>query len=274
VVCAATLDLRRAPDHASELRSQLLLGEVVRVLAASRDGRWWRVENAADGYRGWARAWGLVGASRARARSWLTRSRVRVVCARAEVRARAGSGLLVSPLPWNSRVIPRRRRGGAVRVELPDGRAGWVEAAALAGPSTPAPGLMERVGSLLGVPYLWGGRTPAAFDCSGFVQQVLAEQGVWLPRDAHQQHRATRSLRPEEEPAPGDLLFFSPPGERVAHVGLGLGGGYFAHASGWVRLGSMERFNPLYDNGLASQFSGWRRVREAVRWQSVAGEWP
>ena len=55
VVALAALDLRRTPDHRSELKSQLLLGEVVRVLGPSRDGQWWRVRNEADGYAGWAR---------------------------------------------------------------------------------------------------------------------------------------------------------------------------------------------------------------------------
>ena len=43
VVSLPAIDLRRRPGHAFELRSQLLLGEVVDVLAASRDGHWWQV---------------------------------------------------------------------------------------------------------------------------------------------------------------------------------------------------------------------------------------
>ena len=50
VVSLAALDVRRRPEHRSELGSQLLLGEVVRILARSRDGLWHRLENAADGY--------------------------------------------------------------------------------------------------------------------------------------------------------------------------------------------------------------------------------
>ncbi len=175
--------------------------------------------------------------------------------------ARPGGGILVSPLYWNTRVIPGPARAGHRQVELPDGRRGWVPAAALATGTAPAPGLADRVESLLGVPYLWGGRSAAAFDCSGFVQQVLAEQGVRLPRDARQQHRATRALPRGAQVAPGDLLFFAPAGERVAHVGLALGNGYFAHAQGRVRMGSMDPDNPLYDNALSIQFVAVRRPR-------------
>lgn len=261
VVSLAALDLRRAPDHRAELGSQLLVGEVARRLSRSRDGLWWRVESVADGYRGWVRAWGLVPASAARAASWRRRARARVRALFAEVRTGRGTGALVSPLSLGGRVIAGRSRAGFRPVELPDGRRGWVEDGALAAGGARPPALIERVRSLLGIPYLWGGRTPLGLDCSGFTQLVLAEQGVALPRDARRQFRASRRLRKGELPRAGDLAFFGRPGAPVGHVGLGLGGGYFAHARGIVRISSVECGNQLLDNELADQFRSWRRPR-------------
>jgi len=119
---------------------------------------------------------------------------------------------------------------------------------------------MARIRSLLGTPYLWGGRTPAGYDCSAFVQQVLLEQGIALPRDAHEQSLACRPLREGEQEAFGDLAFFSVRRKgRMGHVGLALGGGWFAHARGVVRVDSMEASNRLHPKDLAAQFRGWYR---------------
>ncbi len=260
VVSIAALDLRHAPDHRAELGSQLLLGEVVRRLGQDRTGAWWRVENLSDGYRGWVRTWGVVPASAARARRWERRAVTRVVAPIAHAHAGTGGrGTLVSPLFLNARVIAGPARAGHRRVELPDGRRGQVPARALAHGRTRPPALLDRVRTLLGVPYLWGGRTPAAFDCSGFTQQVLAEQGVRLPRDAHHQYRATHALARGDSDQPGDLVFFGRPGERIGHVGLGLGGGWFAHCRGVVRINSIDPSNPMCDSDLCDQFRGWKR---------------
>jgi gamma-D-glutamyl-L-lysine dipeptidyl-peptidase len=260
VVSLAVLDMRRRPGHGAELTSQLLLGEVVRIVDGAPGGQWWRVETLADGYGGWVRGWGLVRVPTTRARSWQEKAVARVAAPMAEARTEPGGGALVSPLFLNSRVIVGRRRGAHRRVELPDGRRGWVAAASLARRGE-KPALLKRVLSLLGVPYHWGGRTPAGFDCSGFTQQVLAEQGVCLPRDAVHQLRASRRLSPDERPGPGDLIFFSAPGRPPGHVGIGLGGGYFAHCRGMVRISSAESSNRLYDNEIMPQFLGWARPR-------------
>jgi cell wall-associated NlpC family hydrolase len=259
VVSTAVLDVRRLADHRSELISQLLLGETVRVLGGTRDGLWWRIENDADRYRGWARAWGLRGGSARRVRRWIGLARGRIVAPVVTATARPGSDASVAPLYWNSRVIPGRAQGRWRSVELPSGARGWVPRKALEVGRGTRVRLADRVRGLLGVPYLWGGRTARGIDCSGLTQQLLAEQGVGVPRDAAHQYRAARRLDRREEPRAGDLVFFADRSGRVAHVGLVLGDGYYVQSRGMVRLSSLRDDNILYDNELEGTFIGIRR---------------
>jgi len=265
VVSLPALDLRPRPDHRAELGSQLLLGETVRLLDARPRAGWRHVRNAADGYEGWVRDWGLVSAAGARVRRWERAARARVVAPWALVTARPDAGVAVGPLFFASRVIAGRARLGRREVELPDGRRGWVAAAALAGVADPPPSIVERVGSLLGTPYLWGGRTSAGLDCSAFVQLVLAEQGVAMPRDASDQYVACEPLRAAETALEGDLAFFAAPRRPAGHVGLALGDGYFVHSRGTVRIASVNPDNALCDKDLLPQLLGWYRPRKGRR---------
>jgi cell wall-associated NlpC family hydrolase len=82
----------------------------------------------------------------------------------------------------------------------------------------------------LGTPYRWGGTTPKAFDCSGFVRYVYAELGVKLPRTARQQIKVGQKVSGAMLQA-GDLIFFDMMKGYVSHVGMYLGNGKFIHAS-------------------------------------------
>ncbi|MEO5989227.1 MAG: C40 family peptidase [Candidatus Eisenbacteria bacterium] len=258
VVTLPALDLRPRPAHQAELGSQLLLGEVVRILAGDRAGQWLRVRNQTDGYEGWVRDWGLAKCTAARARRWQATAHWLVLVPFGQARTEDGASL--SPLFFGGRLIAGRKRDGRRPVELPDGRRGWVGEEVLRPLASRPPVIMARIRSLLGAPYLWGGRTPAGYDCSAFVQQVLFEQGTVVPRDAHEQWLACRPVPPERSPGIGDLAFFSVrPRGRMSHVGLALGGGWFAHARGTVRLDSLDVDNPMYLNDLAGQFRGWHR---------------
>jgi cell wall-associated NlpC family hydrolase len=257
VVSLPVLDVRPTPAHAAELVSQLLMGETVELLGRSRDGGWLRVRNEGDGYEGWVRAWGVVAATAARAVRWRRLARGRIGAPLALVRAGRGTGASVSPVFFGGRLIASRPTRGWSAVELPDGRRGYLAGSTLAAGRRPK--LEDRVASLLGAPYLWGGRSPAGYDCSAFVQQVLLEQGVSLPRDAKDQCRQSRPVA--DRVKTGDLAFFRRPGERPSHVGIALGDGYFAHCRGRVIVASVDNDNPLYDNDLRPQFMGWYRPR-------------
>ncbi len=78
--------------------------------------------------------------------------------------------------------------------------------------------------------YLWGGTVGPNYDCSGLMQAAFAASGVWLPRDSYQQADLMQTIA-QEELLPGDLIFFAAK-ERVNHVALYLGDGYYIHSSG------------------------------------------
>jgi hypothetical protein len=78
--------------------------------------------------------------------------------------------------------------------------------------------------------YLWGGTTAPDYDCSGFVQSAFASEDIWLPRNSYQQGDFTERVALEDL-VPGDLIFFAKD-QRIDHVALYLGEGYYIHSSG------------------------------------------
>lgn len=90
--------------------------------------------------------------------------------------------------------------------------------------------LSSTAHSYLGTPYLMGGTTRRAIDCSAFTQNVFAAHGVKLPRTADVQYNVGKSV-PRGKEQPGDLVFFETYLPGPSHVGIYLGDGKFIHAS-------------------------------------------
>ena len=81
---------------------------------------------------------------------------------------------------------------------------------------------------LVGDPYVYGGTSPAGFDCSGLAQWVYkhAGHGKKIDRTAEDQFRRFKRIS-KQDARTGDLVFFhvtSSPGSYVYHVGVYEGG--------------------------------------------------
>ena len=108
--------------------------------------------------------------------------------------------------------------------------------------------------SYLGAPYLWGGRTHAGIDCSGFTQIVFRLMGKSLPRDAYQQAECGETISFIEETQSGDVAFFDNADGKIIHVGIILQkpGEHFPaiiHASGEVRIDTLDNEGIKKENG-------------------------
>jgi peptidoglycan DL-endopeptidase LytE len=87
--------------------------------------------------------------------------------------------------------------------------------------------VMDEAKKYIGTPYLWGGNTPAGFDCSGLTSYVFNKVGVPIPRTAATQWSGLKAV---STPKPGDLVFFETYAPGPTHVGIYLGNNQFIQA--------------------------------------------
>ena len=119
------------------------------------------------------------------------------------------------------------------------------------------PAIVAEALKHLGAPYVWGGDTPAGWDCSGMIQWVYKQvTGVTLPRVSHDQFYIGIPLRMDEIQA-GDLVFFAnTDGVGITHNGIALGDGRFIHARSEQYGTTISNLNDPY---WAAHYAGARR---------------
>ncbi len=107
-----------------------------------------------------------------------------------------------------------------------------------------------------GVPYLWGGESPAGFDCSGLVLYVFRQHGVSLPHYSGSQFLLGQKIVPAAL-QPGDVVFFGSP---IYHVGIYVGADYFIHAPRTGDFVRIARLSARRDYAGARRYDWMPRV--------------
>ncbi|MCK9218979.1 MAG: C40 family peptidase [Bacteroidales bacterium] len=92
----------------------------------------------------------------------------------------------------------------------------------------------------LNAPYLWGGRSPFGIDCSGFVQMAYKLRKIKLLRNASQQATQGEVVSLLAESGPCDLAFFDDEEGNITHVGLLIDRSHIIHCSGKVRIDPLD----------------------------------
>lgn len=276
LVTLSVANMRSAPDHASELVSQALMGTPVKVLDV-RDG-WFYIQTP-DLYIGWADESGIALKTEAEMASWKQAKRFLfnqlsgTALDAPKRKASTVSDLVLGDL---FEVISAHKK--YLQVKFPDGREAFVKKADCLSYEqwiTPKPEVKHVISvakEMLGAPYLWGGTSCKAVDCSGMIKTAWYAQGVILARDASQQARYGEKIDFSQlnNLQPGDLLFFGRNAQRITHVGIYMGNGRYIHASGLVRINSVDPNDSLYNITERKKLVGAIRIVNSFGSEGIA----
>ena len=120
--------------------------------------------------------------------------------------------------------------------------------------------IVENAKKYLGVPYVYGGATPAGFDCSGLTQYVYNESGITIPRVAADQYKSNSGqFVDKSQLQPGDLVFFTGSNgskSNPGHVGIYVGNNQMIHAPS---TGKTVRYQDISTSYYVNSYVGAKR---------------
>ena len=267
IINLSVANIRKTYRHGSSMETQGIFGTPIRIY--EKKGSWYRIQTP-DNYIGWADGAGVHPMTDKEIQKWHESEKVIFTDYNGFVYSGTDcNGDVVSDIVLGNMLKYINKTGNFYKVEFPDGRLGyikesqaelfskWYNKIELSGDN-----LVNLSMKFMGIPYLWGGTSYKAMDCSGFVKTLYQMHGVILQRDASQQ-----ALYGEEVPLvdnyshlqKGDLLFFGSE-KSITHVGMYIGNMKYIHEAGRVKINSLSKGHLDYSKYRESSLVVARRI--------------
>lgn len=267
LIMISVASLRTDGKHAAEMATQAIMGTPVRVLEKKND--WYRVQTP-DNYIAYVPSTSLKLLNRNELENWKKSKRYIVTAYQTSLfESPVNKDAIITDLVLGN--ILEYSGGGeqTVKLRTPDGREGYADINDIKEltewvnqPFDPL--LIERTARrMMGTPYLWGGTSTKANDCSGFAKTCYFANGIILQRDASQQALTGKKIKASDwkSAETGDLLFFGTDKGRVTHVAIYLRNGKYIHSSGRVKINSVD---PDAKDYLATPFLSISRINGKI----------
>jgi gamma-D-glutamyl-L-lysine dipeptidyl-peptidase len=241
--------LRSGPSHKSEMLSQVLFGEKYRII--DQIGHWFKIETLFDNYAGWIDGDHVQNSKGSAESTGKVLNRSLLSYRNDKTKLVLEAGCEIYEPDFDKKVFTAGENRYSTGTEF--------STACIKVSESLADTAMKFINS----PYIWGGRIPSGIDCSGFVQLVYKIQGIRIPRDSWQQAEAGESISFIEEAVPGDLVLFDDERGKISHVGIILAQGLVIHASGRVRIDTIDH-QGIYKHEIKGYSHKLRTIRRIV----------
>lgn len=235
----SVVPIRTSSSHRSEMRSQLLFGELFEVL--DRKGRQWlKIRCLWDNHVGWVSMHQIAFLTPGEYEQYQ-----RHFAYNLEIMQPVRSDEYFLPITLGAQ-LPNF---DGIRFHIGIHHFTYSGQAVFPGDVQPTSDFVIKMARrFLNTPFLWGGRSPFGIDGDGFIQLVFKLVGQVLPREAAEQIFSGESVDFVEQSRPGDIAFFEDRNQKINHCGIVLADRKIIHAYGKVRVDTLDHYGIFNDD--------------------------